>query len=1361
MSTLNRNRFMIFFLLLGECLLAQENDFHFRHLSVENGLSNNSVIAIEQDRLGQMWFGTRNGLNRYNGTNIDIFKYVPGDSTSLSNSDILSINEDSDGYIWVGTYNGLNRYDPVKNTFKSFYKRNGPDGLCNAVVICSKEIGNGEIWFGTANGISIFNKSKNNFTHILYKEGDANGLPGENIQRIFIDENKRIWIATTKGLARLESKNNDRFTFKQFKYNDGTENLFIQDINQIDSTTLGIATKYNGYMLFNTENEKFLLHNEQIIPLSADVRVVQSSNDGSVWLGTSHGVRVIGPEKKIWDLKSNNRAKNSLSQNFIKSAFKDKNGTIWLGTYSGGVNIWTESNENFVNFVNHDIDNNIVNSIVSDDSSNIYFGTEGGDITILNPKNKKLETLNLSDAEELRPNNIQTLYLSKKNVLWAGVLNYGILVYDVHSKKMLEDVISNELKDYLKNTGVYVIKEAKDQVYWIGTFGKGLVRYDLKTKTFRIYGKKSKTGPVLSSNVIKTLCIDSMGRIWAGGLGGLNLITFKDEEENQYEVSQFFRSTLYGNDIKTVIEDSKQQIYVGTKTEGLFKFNGLDFEQIPLNKENSVSSVFTIIENAKDEFWLSTDKGIVKYNASSKESVVYDQRYSLNSNEFSPNAGLRLNDEKIYFGGNEGVTFFNPKKLITNTYAPKIILSDLQIKNKSIPINDERKILTSTITYSDEITLNHQNSHFSINYSMPSYISPNNNSYAYRLVGLDDTWTFTKNTEAFYTLQKPGDYLFEVKGANNDGIWNESATQLKITIKPAPWKSNWAFALYGLLIAIGSFSLYLIVKSQARLKQDLRWEQLENKRQEENHLAKLQFFTNISHDFRTPLTLILGPLQQILADYKGSSLMYKKLLVIESSANHLLQLINRLMDFRKLEDRQSKLQAAEGNIIKFLREIYLSFTEYAKDNEYTYTFESSQEEILVFYDRSKLEQVFYNLISNAFKYTPNGGKIGIYVYKNHENIFIDVKDTGIGIPYPYLKQVFDRFFEVPEEKNVGPNYTKGTGIGLAIAKNTVELHHGSIKALNNEGKGAIFKVSLPLGKEHLSEEEIIPDFKFSDDIAQYTSQLTHGDKELIFDDPIENLRPNNELPLILIVEDNDQLRSFFKNFLGKEYAIKEAKNGKEGLKKALKFNPDLVISDVMMPKMFGTELCVHLKQNIKTSHIPVILLTARTSLIYKFEGLESGADDYISKPFNIKEFKLRVRNLLESSRRLREKFSSETHLLASELTVTSLDEKLLEKAMTIVESNISNAEFDVATFCKELGVSRTMLFSKIKAWTNFTPKEFISEIRLKRAALYFEQSKMNISEVSYEVGFRNPKYFSKCFRKKYGKTPSEYIKKFS
>jgi len=468
------------------------------------------------------------------------------------------------------------------------------------------------------------------------------------------------------------------------------------------------------------------------------------------------------------------------------------------------------------------------------------------------------------------------------------------------------------------------------------------------------------------------------------------------------------------------------------------------------------------------------------------------------------------------------------------------------------------------------------------------------------------------------------------------------------------------------------------------------------------------------------------------------------------------------MDFRKLEDHQSKLQAAEGNIIKFLREIYLSFTEYAKDNEYTYTFESSDEEILVYYDRTKLEQVFYNLISNAFKYTPKGGKIGIYVYKDHENIFIDVKDTGIGIPHPYLKQIFNRFFEVPEEgKSAKHDYKKGTGIGLAIAKNTVELHHGYIEALNDKVKGAIFKISLPLGKEHLSDEGIIPNFKFSDDIAQYTSQLTHGDKELIFDDPIENLRPNNEFPLILIVEDNDQLRSFFKNFLGKEYAIKEAKDGKEGLEKALKHNPDLVISDVMMPKMFGTELCVQLKENIKTSHIPVILLTARTSLIYKFEGLESGADDYISKPFNIQEFKLRIRNLLESSRRLREKFSNESHLLASELTVTSLDEKLLEKAMNIVESNISNSEFDVAVFAKELGVSRTMLFSKIKAWTNFSPKEFINEIRLKRAALYFEKSKMNISEVSYEVGFRDPKYFSKCFRKKYGETPSAYIKKFS
>ena len=1354
---MSRNRFIIFFVIMSAFSWAQTVNFHFKHLSAVDGLSNSSVIAMEQDKLGQMWIGTRNGLNKYNGTRFDVFKNEPSDSTTLSNSDILSIKEDSDGYIWVGTYNGLNRYDPVKNLFKRYYQTKSPNSLCNNVVICIKEMDNGEIWLGTANGISIYDKEKDAFKNIPYLEGNISSLPYKNVQRIFVDSKKDIWIGTSGGLAKLTGRNGDRFEFKQFKWKKDSQELFIQDIIEPLPNTLGLATKYHGYILFDTDQKKFEIPKYPGIPNSTDVRVLQRSNDGSIWLGTTNGIKIIGPEGKVWDVKNNRNQTAGLSQNFIKSIFKDINGSIWAGTYSGGVNIWDKSNENFVNFTNSDINNNVVTAIVSDENSNLYFGTEGGDVTILNPKKNKIDNLNVTNTNEFRPNNIQTMLLSGKSMLWVGVLNYGVYVYDIHTKKILNNIITDELLEYVQNTGVYSIKEGKDGIYWLGTFGKGLVRYDLKNRSFRVFGKTLGEEPNLSTNIIKTILIDKSGSIWAGGLGGLNFIRFNDE--GSFNVSYYFVGEFSGDDIKTIFEDSNHQIWVGTKTIGLQKFNGSTFERVALDQQNPISTIYTIIEDAQGYLWLSCDRGIVKYDSREKTAVIYDQRDILSTNDFSPNSGLRSAGSRLYFGGAEGVTSFDPEKLVRNTYAPKVILSDLQIRNQSVPIQGDKEILTKSIAFSEEITLSYDNANFSINYAIPNFINPNNNQYAYRLIGLDDSWTYTNKTEAFFTLQKPGDYMFEVKGANNDGVWNETPATLNITVKPAPWKSNWAYTIYGLLLVSALYGLYTIMKSKAKLKQDLRWEQLENERKEETNKAKLQFFTNISHDFRTPLTLISGPLQQILADYKGSSIMYKKLLVIESSANHLLQLINRLMDFRKLEDHQSKLRAAEGNIVKFLQEIYLSFSEFAQDQGYTYTLDCSHEKILVYYDRPKLEQVFYNLISNAFKFSPPAATIAIEVKKDTNNIYITIKDTGIGIKEEYRNKVFDRFFEIPSDNNIKNDYNKGTGIGLSIVKNIIELHKGSIIVKSNEPQGSIFEITLPLGNDHLSEEEIISDFKFSDDIVQYTSQLSP--KELALQDSLDKIIVDKDLPVILVVEDNEQLRSFFKNLLIKDYKVLEAENGKEGLIKAQKHIPDLIISDVIMPEMVGTELCAQIKQNISTSHIPVILLTARTSLIYKFEGLESGADDYISKPFNITEFKLRVKNLLESTQRLKDKFSSETGLLPNELTVSTLDENLLKKAMDIVEENIANIEFDIPAFCRELGVSRTILFSKIKAWTNFTPNEFINEIRLKRAALFLEKYEINISEVSYKVGFRDPKYFSKCFQKKYGETPSKYGKKFS
>jgi DNA-binding response OmpR family regulator/two-component sensor histidine kinase len=465
------------------------------------------------------------------------------------------------------------------------------------------------------------------------------------------------------------------------------------------------------------------------------------------------------------------------------------------------------------------------------------------------------------------------------------------------------------------------------------------------------------------------------------------------------------------------------------------------------------------------------------------------------------------------------------------------------------------------------------------------------------------------------------------------------------------------------------------------------------------------------------------------------------------------------MDFRKFENNQFILEAAEGNIVKYIKEIYLSFTEYAKDGNYKFTFESSSEEILVYFDRYKLERVFFNLISNAFRYTPKGGEIAIKIKKEKNEICIEVEDSGIGIAKEHIDKIFDLFFEIPVHNNVPINYNKGTGIGLSIVKNIVNLHKGSINVENKETGGVVFKVTMPLGKNHLSEKEIVKDFKISDDVAQYISQLE--EPETNREEDITDLEVTDEKLTILVVEDHKVLRSFMKNLLKDEYNVIGAENGVIGMKKALKFVPDLIVSDVIMPEMVGTELCAKIKENIKTSHIPVILLTSRSSLIYKIEGLESGADDYISKPFNLVEFKLRIKNLLDSTQRLKAKFSAEDNFSPSEITVSSLDEQLLKKAFKVVEENISNEQFDIPFFCSELGVSRTMLFTKIKAWTNFTPNEFIHEIRMKRAAQLLEQNKINISQISYKVGFNNPKYFSKCFQKKYGETPTQYSNKFA
>ena len=1353
--------FAVFFLSLS--LTSQNDVYTFRHLSTADGLSQSSVIAIKQDRLGQMWFGTRDGLNKYDGTSFTVYRNMPEDSLSISNSDILSLEEDRSGNIWVGTYNGLNRYDPRKDLFTRYFHTNSPHSLSNNMVLCIRELASGEIWMGTAYGISLYDPEEDSFITVSATPGEPRSLPDNFISAVLETANGDIWIGTSRGICRLLKREGNLFYFKSYKASDGVE-LYVRDMVEDPEGDIWIGTKDNGlYKLYTATGKVRPFSGDGADgKIDKDVRTLTIDKDGVLWAGTYNGINTIAPDGAVRKILNRPGKISGLSRNTVKSVYTDKKGSVWIGAYYGGINIWDKANVNFTNYRRttepNSLGYDVVSSIEGDRQGNLYFGTEGGGITVRNAETGKVDYLQVHNG--LPGNNIKSMYLTGEEQLWIGTFNAGIAVYDTRIGKFTEDVLPGPFRDFLDRVGIYAIEKSDTDTFWLGTFGKGLVRYDSNNKAFFVLRHDPEDLNSISSDQIRTILADA-DTIWAGTPRGLNRLVFDKKNPGTPEIKHFFYDPekLSGDDILTVFKDSKKHVWVGTKSRGLFRWDGNTFTNEQLRTDNQyITAIHGIIEDEKGDLWISSNQGIVKYGPRTGITKLYNQKDGLVSNEFNDNACLRLASGKIYFGGPMGVSSFDPAEIAVNAYTPRVILTDFKVRNESVNNNQEGEILEKSISYTRALTLNYDKANFSIHFAIPNFINATNNQYAYRLIGLDDQWNTTFATEASYTIQKPGTYRFEVKGANNDGVWNETPTVLEITVRPAPWRSWWAFTLYALLIVLALYGLIRIMKSKARLRHELELEHLERERVKEINRTKLQFFTNISHEFRTPLTLILGPLQQLLSDYKGSNKMYKKLLVIESSANHLLQLINRLMDFRKLESERYRLQSAEGNIVKFLREIYLSFTEYAKAGNYTYTFETPDEEILVYYDRNKLEHVFYNLLSNAFRYTPNGGEIKLKVGRGNKNLIVEVKDSGIGIPDAYIDRIFDRFFEIGRPGKP-ENYNKGTGIGLSLAKSNVELHKGNISVKNRKSGGAVFKVKLPLGKEHLSGEEILTDFKFSDDISLYTGQSEKIEWQE--EQEVHDLVTDESKNTVMIVEDNAALRAFIVNLIRKDYNVIEAENGKVAMKKALKYIPDLIVNDVIMPEMVGTELCASLKENLKTSHIPVILLTSRTSLVYKFEGLESGADDYISKPFNVKEFLLRIRNLLESTQRLKKKFSSEDHLTPSEITVSSMDEQLLKKALRIVEDNISDEQFDIPAFCTELGVSRTMLFTKIKAWTNFTPNEFIREIRLKRAAQLLEQDKLNISQVGYKVGFRNPKYFARCFRKKFGMTPTEYIDRFS
>jgi len=822
-----------------------------------------------------------------------------------------------------------------------------------------------------------------------------------------------------------------------------------------------------------------------------------------------------------------------------------------------------------------------------------------------------------------------------------------------------------------------------------------------------------------------------------------------------------------------LVEHGNNSFWLGTKGGGLIKFdlqsdsqgNIIKYSLQTITGKDGSSGNIEYAENlvldSRGILWITSSKGLSKFNSASRKFTHYDVSYGLPSHQMSVlqsySPPFKSDDGTLYFPTGKGPLIFHPDSLTENTDPPEIIFTDLKIFNQSVNIWDStQQILSKQINYTERFTLKHWQNDFSIEFAALNYKRSSKNQYAYYLENYDDSWRYVlTERQATYTNLDPGDYIFKVKAANDDGVWNEAGISLAITVLPPFWMTWWAYTIYSIMVVGILFILRKNIIRRERLKSDLRVEKMELAKMKEVDEMKSRFFANISHEFRTPLTLILGPVKNLLAMIKTEH-EHSALQLVLRNAHRLKELVNQLLDLSQMESGKMRLQVVKNDIYQFMRIVSAPFYSLGQSREVDFVAEIPEEKLGAYFDQDKIEKIVNNLLSNAIKFTGSRGEVLLKAdtfYRDQTQfVKISVSDTGPGIPQILQEKIFERFYQVDSSQT--KSY-EGSGIGLALTKELVELHGGTIDLQSEEGKGSRFTVFIPAERKAYSEKDILSD------APEYVMQSVESDLDHLLESPEKKVQTkmDENQEILLVVDDHQDIRKYIRQNLGDEFSIMEAENGKEGLKIALQVIPDLVLSDIMMPEMDGTEFCRRLKEDTKTSHVPVILLTAKGSGDDKIEGLKTGADDYIIKPFEIEELKVRIKNLIEQRRNLRKKFKQEAILKVKDTEETSMDEKFLIKLVEVVELHMDDEYFTVDQLGREVAMSRSQVHRKLKALTGQSASVFINALRLQRAMQMLREHAGTISEIAYQVGFGSPNYFSKSFQKQYGYPPSEVEKR--
>ncbi|KAB5490639.1 hybrid sensor histidine kinase/response regulator transcription factor [Flagellimonas hadalis] len=1374
-------RMLSFFLVVFfmDVAFPQDTFDDFTFVNVMKDVSKAGIYTILQDNQGFIWVGTSgSGLYRYDGMDHVSYKNDIRDKTSISSSLVICSYQDAKGRIWIGTDEGLDLYDRERDQFKRI-RLFSADGTSSQVSVSSlNEDDRGNMLIGTyGQGLLQMDPA----THVVeFVEAKVPGEGELTIHAIQRDSKDRVYVGTDHGLLKLDFHEKALIPVQLGVQSEGIGIGGVIRSMVIDGDDRIWAGTFSQGLYRVNRNSNGLLSGADHFPISQNTFLSMTKlSDGSLLCGTENdGLFHMDPNGSVRRryLYSKEDEKGILS-NSIWALLEDRDGKIWMGYYNKGLSVYDPLFDKFPELESlynnpNSLQVSSVTSIVEDSSGKLFIGMDGGGIDIYDPDKNHFTHINTRTHgaySGLTSDYIQTIFLDSHQNLWAGSWDKGLFFLKKGSTHFINYSPNNTNGIFTANT-VMSIDEGPNGDIWIGSYRNGLYTYRPGTGDFAHHGDiVGQNGP--NGYFIWKILFDNDGDLWMGttkGLyrvyrsknGGLSVKGLQEGMQKEYD------NPVTANHILSLYQTEDDILWIGTKGAGICRYDKTSDTFVWYNtyKGQKQENVCGIIGDDRGNIWLGGNSGITKMELGTGKFTDYSINDGLLSNDYNMNSTFRDNKGYIYFGGYQGIDYFDPEEIIKNTDRPSLYLKDLKLFNQKVTPLEKGSPLARVISESDSIVLNNKQSVFTIEYAGISYTRPEKNNYAYYLEGYEKTWNYVGNAKsATYTNLAPGNYVFKLKASNNDGVWSESPLTLAIKVLPPWWKSSWAIILYVILLLSALYLLNWLTNIRIQERQMVSNEREKRLQEAELNERKFQFFTNISHEFRTPLTLIANPLKDILKDtaLQLPEDVREKHRTIYRNTNRLSRLVDELLDFRKLEINKVEIRASKLCLGDFMVRVTDHFKEEARSRGIQMDITTQCQVIELWADSDMLEKIAFNILSNAFKVTPDGGSINIEMYRYEEPVLLplvdsvvpvqavefSISDTGPGLHEDQLEKIFERFYQV---QNLNNTYYGGTGIGLEVVESFVKLHKGKVTVDSRLGEGTTFRVILPAGNAHFTEQEILQDPTIH---KEAMNQYDNVQTAIVPSDKVGQTACPHTL---LIVEDNAELRNYLFKELSAHYRTRVAKNGKEGLMLAKQLLPDVILTDVIMPEMDGYELCRRIKGDMRTSHIPVLMLTAKSLTDDHIQGIEQGADEYLVKPFDMRLLQSRLSQLITTRQLIFNKYFGELGTKVEFGHTDPVDKEFIEKILEHIHANIGDPLLGVESLASELKLSRSQLYRKIKTLSGMTASEFIRSVRLKVAKQILENGgETNIGELSYRVGFSSPSYFTKCFKHHFGVIPTQ------